>query len=71
MSKSYLYVVESKSLTKFVALLKVPNFEIGRKVCNELSEIFPDGVFTLVGDSTNYRVPKYDEYTWKFQQVKH
>ncbi len=66
--ETYLYVVESKSLLTFVPLLEVPDFETGEKVADELKEMFPDGIFTLLSSCyTKYDVPDYSEYSWKFQ----
>lgn len=68
-SKTYLYVVIAKSLTTYIPIMRVPNFDTGWAVCKELKEIDPSEVFSLVSDSDNYKgVKSYKNWSWKFQQ---
>lgn len=53
--------------TKVIPMMSVPTFNIGNKVIEELKQIEPNEVYTIIDSvPSNLNIPQYNEYEWKF-----
>lgn len=59
-------VALATSLTTYIPMMSVPNFEVGEKVIAELKEISPDDIFTLVSGSDYSNIEPFTKWDWKF-----
>lgn len=63
-------VAIATSLTTYIPMMRVPNFQIGEKVIAELKEIASDTFVLVSGGSDFSDVAPYTDWAWRFQKEK-